>query len=105
LKCKNREFQQVFPVSLIDFLGARIPGSPLKSRPAVLLNLVTWGHILMSNIKASKRGDNAMSGGMRDFLPTMKENLPKLTNSFYAKKDGMPSLPSDLEIILILLGT
>ena len=34
LKCKNWEFQQGFPVSFNDFLGAWIPGSPLKSRPA-----------------------------------------------------------------------
>ena len=33
LKCKNWEFQQVFHVSFNDFLGAWIPGSPLKSRP------------------------------------------------------------------------
>ena len=49
----------------------------------------------MSNIKASKRGDTAISGGMKDFLPTI-ENLPISTKSFLAKKDGMPSLPDQL---------
>merc|ERR1719312_748704 len=46
---------------------------------SVLLNLVTGGHILMSNIKASRRGDkNKIEntfGGVKDFLPTLKENL------------------------------
>ena len=63
---------------------------------SVLLNLVAGGHILMTNIKASKRGDTAMSGGMTDFLPTIKENLPKLTKSLFANKDGLPSLPDQL---------
>ena len=34
-KCKLWEVQQGFPVSFNDFLGARIPGSPLKSHPAI----------------------------------------------------------------------
>merc|ERR1712106_151331 len=67
---------------------------------SVLLNLVTGGHILMTNIKASKRGDTGMSdttfGGVKAFLPTIKENLPKLTKSFFAKKDGLPSLADEL---------
>ena len=92
--------------SRTDFDAADLPTSPLTQvetsslLPAlllsVLLNLVTGGHILMSNIKASKRGDTAMSGGMTDFLPTIKENLPKLTKSLFANKDGLPSLPDQL---------
>ena len=35
MKCKNWEFQQGFPVSFNYFLGAWIPGSPLKSRPDI----------------------------------------------------------------------
>jgi len=89
--------------SRTDFDAADLPTTQVETStllPAlllsVLLNLVTGGHILMSNIKANKRGDTAMSAGMTDFLPTIKENLPKLTKSFFAKKDGLPSLPDQL---------
>ena len=87
--------------SRTDFDAADLPTSPMTQvetsslLPAlllsVLLNLVTGGHILMTNFKASKRGETAISGGMPDFLPTIKENLPKLTKSFFAKKDGLAS--------------
>ena len=54
----------------------------------------------MSNIKASRRGDkNKIEntfGGVKDFLPTLKENLPSMTNSIFAKKDGLASLPDHL---------
>jgi hypothetical protein len=82
--------------SRTDFDAADLPTSPLTQvetsslLPAlllsVLLNFVTGGHILMSNIKASKRGDTAMSGGMTDFLPTIKENLPKIDKIIFRKE-------------------
>merc|ERR1711892_221294 len=94
--------------SRTNFDPSDLPTSPVVETstllPAlllsVLLNLVTGGHILMSNIKASKRGDNGIAdtsfAGMKNLLPSIKENLPKLTKSFFSKKDGIPFLPDQM---------
>ena len=64
---------------------------------SVLLNIVTGGHILLSNVKASKKRDSTIGfNGLKDILPTIKDSLPRLTNSLFAKKEGLPSLSAEL---------
>ena len=63
----------------------------------MLLNIVAGGHILLSNVKASKKRDSTIGfNGLKDILPTIKDSLPRLTNSFFAKKEGLPSLSAEL---------